>query len=219
MEIKKGQNMIEHEEEIFSRPKKTWFTSAKAKQEAKGACQMMYHLAMAASNPILLFLIIDLSKQEYLSASQSKGSAKDKAPDPSAPKRDKFSGLSRRQKRRKMAAEADKELNDKGAVNSAIRAAKHAQRPRKIGEDAPQPSFAKKKNKKDSGKGKKPGHASAKTKVLGKDSKFKAEMGAKRRGGGGRATEGIRAKKGDGGILGGKKSGKGGGKGKTKGRR
>jgi ATP-dependent RNA helicase DDX27 len=157
----------------------------------------------------------DLSKQEYLNASQSNASAKDKISDPSAPKRDKFSGLSRRQKRRKMAVEADKEFNDKGAVDSAIRAAKQAQRPRKIGDDAPQPSFAK-KNRKVARKQKKPGHTSAKAKTLGKDSKFKAEMGVKRRGG---TTEGIRAKKGDGGILGGKKGGKGGGKSKVKGRR
>jgi ATP-dependent RNA helicase DDX27 len=138
--------------------------------------------------------------------------------DTSAPKRDKFSGLSRRQKRRKIAAEADKEFNDKHAVESAIRAAKHAQRPRKIGDDAPRPSFGKKKGK-DAGRRSKPGHTSAKTKILGKDSKFKAEMGVKRHGGGGgRATEGMRAKKGDGGVLGGKKGGKG-GKGKVKGRR
>ena len=162
--------------------------------------------------------ITDLSKEEYLNASQSKASVKGKAPDAAAPKRDKFSGLSRRQKRRKMAVEADKEFNDKGAVDSAIRAAKHAQRPRRIGEDAPRPSFGK-KNRKDAGKRKKPGHTSAKTKVFGKDSKFKAEMGVKRHGGGGGATEGIRAKKGDSRILGGKKGGKAGGKAKIKGRR
>ena len=32
--------MIEHEEEIFSRPKKTWFTSEKAKQQAKGVFKL-----------------------------------------------------------------------------------------------------------------------------------------------------------------------------------
>lgn len=206
--------MIEHEEEIFSRPKRTWFTSEKAKQEAKGAFELR-RPKYSCSDIYLMVLMTGLSKQEYLNASQSNASAKDKISDPSAPKRDKFSGLSRRQKRRKMAADADKEFNDKGAVDSAIRAAKHAQRPRKIGDDAPQPSFGK-KNKKDARKQKKPGHTSAKAKTLGKDSKFKAEMGVKRRGG---ASEGIRAKKGDGGILGGKKGGKGGGKSKVKGRR
>jgi ATP-dependent RNA helicase DDX27 len=178
----------------------------------------VYHPFTGVSDTVFCFLITDLSKQDYLNASQAKASAKDNAPDPSAPRRDKFSGLSRRQKRRKMAAEADEEFNDKAVVDSAIRAAKHAQRPRKIGDDAPQPLFGK-KNRKDSGKRKKPGHASAKTKILGKDSQFKAEMGAKRRGGGGGVSEGVRAKKGDRGVLGGKKGGKGGGKGKVKGRR
>ena len=117
-----------------------------------------------------------------------------------------------------MAVEADKEFNDKGAVNSAIPAAKHAQRPRRIGEEAPRPSFGK-KNRKDAGKRKKSGHTSAKTKVFGKDSKFKAEMGMKRLGGAGGTTEGIRAKKGDNRILGEKKGGKAGGKAKIKGRR
>lgn len=35
MEIKKGQNMVEHEAEIFSRPARTWFQSEKEKQAAK----------------------------------------------------------------------------------------------------------------------------------------------------------------------------------------
>ena len=36
MEIKKGENLIEHEEEIFSRPARTWFQNEKDKQNAKG---------------------------------------------------------------------------------------------------------------------------------------------------------------------------------------
>ena len=36
MELKKGQNMVEHEKEIFSRPARTWFQSEKDKQAAKG---------------------------------------------------------------------------------------------------------------------------------------------------------------------------------------
>jgi ATP-dependent RNA helicase DDX27 len=36
MELKKGQNMVEHEKEIFSRPARTWFQSEKDKQTAKG---------------------------------------------------------------------------------------------------------------------------------------------------------------------------------------
>lgn len=36
MELKKGQNMIEHESEIYSRPARTWFQSSKEKQKAEG---------------------------------------------------------------------------------------------------------------------------------------------------------------------------------------
>lgn len=36
MELKKGENMLEHEKEIFSRPARTWFQSEKDKQNAKG---------------------------------------------------------------------------------------------------------------------------------------------------------------------------------------
>jgi ATP-dependent RNA helicase DDX27 len=36
MELKKGQNMMEHEAEIFSRPARTWFQSEKEKRAAKG---------------------------------------------------------------------------------------------------------------------------------------------------------------------------------------
>lgn len=218
MEIKKGQNILEHEDEIFSRPKKTWFTSEKGKADAQSASSDLIYFYFFLDQFLYLFGT-ELSKEEYVAASQAKTSTKGKAPtnDPPAPKRDKYAGLSRRAKRRKMAIEADKEYNDKTAVASAIRAAKHAQRPKKIGEEAPTPSFGKKKNKKDAAKGKKPGHSSAKGKVLGKDSKFKTEMSARTRGGGA-SSEGIRAKKGDGGILGGKKGGKGKG-GNGKGRR
>ena len=37
MELKKGQNLLEHEEEIHSRPARTWFQSEKEKQKAKGS--------------------------------------------------------------------------------------------------------------------------------------------------------------------------------------
>ena len=36
MELKKGQNMIEHEAEIFSRPARTWFQTGKEKAKAEG---------------------------------------------------------------------------------------------------------------------------------------------------------------------------------------
>ena len=36
MELKKGENIMEHEKEIFSRPARTWFQTEKEKQNAKG---------------------------------------------------------------------------------------------------------------------------------------------------------------------------------------
>lgn len=36
MQLKKGENMIEHKDEIYSRPARTWFQSEKEKQAAKG---------------------------------------------------------------------------------------------------------------------------------------------------------------------------------------
>jgi ATP-dependent RNA helicase DDX27 len=35
MEIKKGQNLVEHEAEIFARPARTWFQTEKEKLAAK----------------------------------------------------------------------------------------------------------------------------------------------------------------------------------------
>lgn len=37
MEIRKGENMMEHEDEIYSRPARTWFQSEKDKKKAQGA--------------------------------------------------------------------------------------------------------------------------------------------------------------------------------------
>ncbi|KAG1750011.1 DEAD-domain-containing protein [Suillus paluster] len=110
MELKKGQNMIEHQDEIFSRPARTWFQSEKEKAKAVATSKQQHENGMALT---------------------SKG--KPEAIDDPKPKRDKFAGLTRKAKRRKMALEADKELGETGAVNAAIRSAKKAARPAKIG--------------------------------------------------------------------------------------
>ncbi len=36
MELKKGQNMVDHQAEIQSRPARTWFQSGKEKEKAQG---------------------------------------------------------------------------------------------------------------------------------------------------------------------------------------
>lgn len=43
MELKKGQNMIEHEEEIYSRPARTWFQSGQEKLKAEGTFLSVQH--------------------------------------------------------------------------------------------------------------------------------------------------------------------------------
>ncbi|KDQ08490.1 hypothetical protein BOTBODRAFT_165934 [Botryobasidium botryosum FD-172 SS1] len=183
MEIKKGENMIEHKDEIFSRPKRTWFMTEKEKEQAK-----------------------TVSKDQYDAGFSSKA---EKEKEKAGPTRDKFSGLSRKVKRRKLAMEADEEFGDKGAVNASIRSAKKAALPKKIGEPlAPTKKDKKRKDKKVVKKDK--------TRV-GKVG-FDSELGQRRSGGASR--EGVRAKKTDSGILGGKKGkggkGKAGGGGKRK---
>lgn len=99
------------------------------------------------------------------------------------PKRDKFSGLSRRVKRRKLALEEDEAAGDHKVVNAAIRSAKKAARPNKIG--VPE--------KRDSKKGSKSRDKKSKTKPkVTKGGNFGSDMG--QRGGAKAQNEGIRAK-------------------------
>jgi len=89
-------------------------------------------------------------------------------------KRDKFSGLTRRAKRRKMAMEGDE--TDERAIGASIRSAKKAMRPTKIG--MLEPGLEKAKPKKAHGKKK-------------LNNSFDRDLGQRTK------TEGIRAKKGD----------------------
>ncbi|EAU93002.1 ATP-dependent RNA helicase drs1 [Coprinopsis cinerea okayama7 len=107
MELTKGENMMKHQDEIFSRPARTWFQTNKEKEKAK-----------------------EISKQLHEGKSAAKG--KQSKADESKPSRDKYSGLSRKAKRRKMAMEEDKESGVQKSVNAAIRSAKKASRLSKI---------------------------------------------------------------------------------------
>lgn len=100
------------------------------------------------------------------------------------PKRDKFAGLSRRAKRRKLALEED--AAETGAIKAAVRSAKKAGRPAKIGMPEPRaPQKSKLKKKEGSRK---------KTKMTGGKSIFGQDMGDKKKA---KMTEGARAQKGD----------------------
>ncbi|KAI0094910.1 P-loop containing nucleoside triphosphate hydrolase protein [Irpex rosettiformis] len=160
MELKKGQNMVEHEAEIQSRPARTWFQTGKEKEKAQGISKQQYEAGFNTAQAM------------------RKGGGKDVRSD--KPKRDKFAGLSRREKRRKLAMEED--AVETGAIKAAVRSAKKAIRPVKIGER--QPTIHRKTRRNDSN--------GAKGKIGGS---FDKEMGQRS------AKEGVRAKKGD--IIGG----------------
>ena len=49
MELKKGQNLLEHGDEIYSRPARTWFQSEKEKQQAKGTPAVTYKTLLPTS--------------------------------------------------------------------------------------------------------------------------------------------------------------------------
>ena len=142
MELKKGQNVIDHQDEIFSRPARTWFQSKKDKQSAQGE---YFH---QTTEDYVLHLLPAKSRHEHETG--TKTLTKQTKADPAAKviflhtifsllltihqlKRDKLSGLSRKAKRRKLAMEADKELGDSKSINAAIRSAKKASRLGKTG--------------------------------------------------------------------------------------
>ncbi|KAI0365236.1 DEAD-domain-containing protein [Pilatotrama ljubarskyi] len=170
MELKKGQNMIEHEAEIFSRPARTWFQTGKEKAKAEAVSKQQYEAGFDAGK---------------------KGKAKQTA-EPK-PKRDKFAGLSRRAKRRKMAMEED-DAAESGAIRAAVRSAKKASRPAKIGEPERRPASSKKKDKKKA--------ARSKRVTKQKGGAFEKDLGQRP------VREGVRAKKGD--VIGGMGKKKGG---------
>lgn len=60
MELKKGQNMLEHEDEIFGRPKRTWFQTEKEKEKA--SCEF---LKCSCIHSYLRPFLSALSKQQY----------------------------------------------------------------------------------------------------------------------------------------------------------
>ncbi|KAG6335274.1 hypothetical protein ID866_3803 [Astraeus odoratus] len=112
MELKKGQNMIEHEAEIFSRPARTWFQTEKEKARTAAATKTQSKSGVSSN------------KSGELPSENSQH------------KRDKLAGLSRKAKRRKMEMEAEKQSGEKGAIDAAIRSAKREARPNKIGKVA-----------------------------------------------------------------------------------
>ncbi|GAA6046585.1 hypothetical protein JCM3770_006222 [Rhodotorula araucariae] len=132
MELQKASNLLEHEAEIHSRPARTWFQTQTEKNAAS-----------------------KLGKDEHNSKFTEKQKKKrthddDDEPLSKPPKRTPFSGLSRRDKRRKLAALDDEEDAQREMALSA-RAAKKASRPERLTVAKPErgaqsPQKKKKKN-------------------------------------------------------------------------
>lgn len=170
MELKKGTNMLEHRDEIMSRPKRTWFQTEKEKKAAKTA-SAAEHVAK-----------VDSHQQAATTASKRKSG-------------DASQGLSRRQKRSKAAREEMEEDRKSGkgkSFEAGIRAAKRAAKPKDLG--APEArSGARKSSKKRKAKSspspavssfKKSAASSGKSGIKGKDkskSSFSRDFGERRK--------------------------------------
>lgn len=82
MEIRKGQNLIEHRDEIMSRPARTWFQSEREKKAAAGS--FCFHSCLSFSvypNPFFIGATTDASKATYVGGFDNKGK-KVAAPEP-----------------------------------------------------------------------------------------------------------------------------------------
>jgi ATP-dependent RNA helicase DDX27 len=147
MEVKKGQNILEHEAEIYSRPARTWFQSGRDKQQTEGVSIYRVYLCCHKSANLAL------SKRQYENNFQKDNSINPKTGSKAQVdkvlfsgfneesvltdtrtwkrKRDKFSGLTRRAKRRKLASEGETK-EDRKANDAAVRSAKKSARPARI---------------------------------------------------------------------------------------
>jgi len=132
MELRKGENMIKHEVEIYSRPARTWFQTGNEKQKSEARSKQRHEGGVVA----------EVKSRSRMVSEGNK------------PKRDKSSGISRKAKRRKMTLEEDKEVGDSGVLKAAIRSAKRSSRPSKIRDSCgtKSPSL-RTKNRKVTGKG------------------------------------------------------------------
>lgn len=125
MEIRKGENLIEHEKEIFSRPARTWFQSGKEKDESQSGYSAD---AKALSDGYFSPEISRRHHEEKFPTRKRKSEFDQEI----GSKRPKHAGLSRKAKRRKQSMEED--AGTERALNASIRQAKKLSRPVKIGE-------------------------------------------------------------------------------------
>ncbi|EST05095.1 DNA/RNA helicase, DEAD/DEAH box type, N-terminal [Kalmanozyma brasiliensis GHG001] len=113
MELKKGENMAAHADEIFARPKRTWFQSSSDKEQAATASKAHYEATMdGASNKT--------GRDRYAGLSRKKRRSR--------MMRDEIE----REKKEAKGSEGAKTIKG-GGVNAAIRGAKKMARPTKLG--------------------------------------------------------------------------------------
>ncbi|KAL9941083.1 hypothetical protein V8E36_000571 [Tilletia maclaganii] len=162
MEARKGENKIKFEEEIMSRPKRTWFTSEKEKEVAK-----------------------TLSKAEHL-AKMDALKAKEKR------KKERFESMTRRQKRARLAREEYEAEGLAKSTDAAVRSAKRSLKPTDLSDPDTRPKDLRlqKKEAKDKDKAKakkkKKTVSSVSAAIKGKGAgAFKQDLGERKSGGGG----------------------------------
>ncbi|KAJ3039876.1 nucleolar DEAD-box protein required for synthesis of 60S ribosomal subunit [Rhizophlyctis rosea] len=122
MEVTRAGNLIEHAEEIRSRPKREWFQSEGERQSAKelGLAKHNADFGIGADGEEVP---VQTGKKRKADAVEDK------------PKRTPLSGLTRHKKRLRLAREED--VKEQAAQKRAARSAKHAVRPSKIPQLAP----------------------------------------------------------------------------------
>ncbi|TKY84733.1 hypothetical protein EX895_005813 [Sporisorium graminicola] len=158
MELKKGENMAAHADEIFSRPKRTWFQTGADKDKAALVGKVQYEATMEAGKKG------KEGRDKYAGLSRKKRRSK----------------MMREEidRERKEASSSGGAMTASGSsMHAGIRAAKKAQRPTKLGV-APVKVLSKNKGKKgsSSGGGKSGGAGGKKTK-----SSFSRDFGDKKR--------------------------------------
>ncbi|SCV68087.1 BQ2448_208 [Microbotryum intermedium] len=136
MELFKGQNLIEHEREIHARPARTWFQTTQQKNIAKSRSFLrafVYRAGQTISPAACPDPGAGLSEHNQKFNNRKPIKPTTGAADRPPAKRTAFSGLSRKEKRRKLTTVKDADDDDDhGKIEGSIRSIKRAALPRKM---------------------------------------------------------------------------------------
>lgn len=114
MELKKGENMVEHADEIFGRPKRTWFQTGADKDKAATLSKAQYEATMEAKKKD------QPARDKYAGLSRKK-------------RRSKMMREEMEREKQDARASGGAKTASGSSVNASVRAAKKAQRPTKLG--------------------------------------------------------------------------------------